>query len=95
MIGFEYYYGNLIFSYVEDYFNLIGIGYVLVLSFDKYFNIMVCMQFLLDFGDKCVFCFNDNLINNVSEKYFVVQEYYGLLFLGGEVSYKKLVSLVG
>ncbi|EJF1757840.1 sodium:proton antiporter [Vibrio cholerae] len=95
MAGLEHYYGNPISSHAEDYLNLIGIGHVLALSPDKHFNIMACMQFLSDFGDKRVFCLNDNPTNNVSEKHLVAQEYHGLPFLGGEVSYKKLASLVG
>nr|MBJ6941974.1 sodium:proton antiporter [Vibrio cholerae] len=56
MAGLEHYYGNPISSHAEDYLNLIGIGHVLALSPDKHFNIMACMQFLSDFGDKRVFC---------------------------------------
>lgn len=94
MAGLEHYYGNPISSHADEYLNLIGIGHVLALSPDKHFNIMACMQFLSDFGDKRVFCLHDNANGNNSDKHTVAQEYHGLPFLGGEVSYKKLASLL-
>ncbi|WDY51896.1 cation:proton antiporter [Vibrio fluvialis] len=94
MAGLEHYYGNPISSHADEYLNLIGIGHVLALSPDKHFNIMACMQFLSDFGDKRVFCLHGNANGNNSDKHTVAQEYHGLPFLGGEVSYKKLASLL-
>ncbi|EKO3990887.1 sodium:proton antiporter [Vibrio fluvialis] len=94
MAGLEHYYGNPISSHADEYLNLIGIGHVLALSPDKHFNIMACMQFLSDFGEKRVFCLHDNANGNNSDKHTVAQEYHGLPFLGGEVSYKKLASLL-
>lgn len=93
MAGLEYYYGNPISSHADEYLNLIGVGHMLALSPDKHFNIMACMQFLSDFGEKRVFCLHDNANGNNSEKHTVAQMYHGLPFLGGEVSYKKLASL--
>lgn len=93
MAGLEHYYGNPISSHADEYLNLIGVGHMLALSPDKHFNIMACMQFLSDFGEKRVFCLHDNANGNNSEKHTVAQVYHGLSFLGGEVSYKKLASL--
>jgi len=94
MVGLEHYYGNPISSHADEYLNLIGIGHVLALSPDKHFNIMACMQFLSDFGDKRVFCLHDKANGNTKDKHLVAQEYHGLSFLGGEITYKKLASLI-
>ncbi len=94
MAGLENYYGNPISSHADEYLNLIGIGHVVALTPDKHFNIMACMQFLSDFGDKRVFCLHDKVNGNTKDKHLVAQEYHGLSFLGGEVSYKKLASLI-
>lgn len=93
MAGLENYYGNPASSHADDYLNLIGIGHVVALTPDKHFNIMACMHFLSDFGEKRVFCLHDHA-NGTSSKHNVAQEYHGLSFLGGEVSYKKLASLI-
>lgn len=94
MAGLENYYGNPISSHADEYLNLIGIGHVVALSPDKHFNIMACMQFLSDFGDKRVFCLHDKVNGNTKDKHVVAQEYHGLSFLGADVSYKKLASLI-
>ncbi|CAM3063310.1 cation:proton antiporter [Vibrio diazotrophicus] len=94
MAGLENYYGNPISSHADEYLNLIGIGHVVALSPDKHFNIMACMQFLSDFGEKRVFCLHDKVNGNTKDKHVVAQEYHGLSFLGADVSYKKLASLI-
>jgi len=55
---------------------------------------MACMQFLSDFGEKRVFCLHDKVNGNTKDKHVVAQEYHGLSFLGADVSYKKLASLI-
>ncbi|WGY47769.1 sodium:proton antiporter [Vibrio sp. ABG19] len=94
MAGLEHYYGNPISSHADEYLNLIGVGHMLALSSDKHFNIMACMQFLSYFGEKRVFCLHDNGNGNQQDKHAVAEEYHGLSFLGGTVSYKKLASLI-
>ncbi|CAH8223615.1 Sodium:proton antiporter [Vibrio aestuarianus] len=94
MAGLANYYGNPISSHADEYLDLIGIGHVVALTPDKHFNIMACMHFLSDFGEKRVFCLNDHLNSSSSDKHKVAQEYHGLSLFNGEVSYKKLVSLI-
>lgn len=96
MLGLGYYYGNPISSHADEYLNLIGLGHVLALTPDKHFNIMACMQLLSDFGDKRVFCLQDKVNGNTKDKdkHVVAQQYHGLSFLGGEITYKKLASLI-
>lgn len=94
MMGLEYYYGNPNSSHADNYLNLIGIGHVVALTADKHFNAMSCMQFLSDFGETRVFCLHDKVKADPTDKHNVAQEYHGLPFLGGEVSYKKLASLM-
>ncbi|AEH33947.1 sodium:proton antiporter [Vibrio anguillarum] len=94
MAGLANYYGNPISSHADEYLDLIGIGHVVALSPDKHFNIMACMHFLSDFGEKRVFCLNDHANDNSSDKHKVAQEYHGLSLFNGEVSYKKLASLI-
>ncbi|MBF8999196.1 MULTISPECIES: cation:proton antiporter [Vibrio] len=94
MMGLEHYYGNPISSHADNYLNLIGIGHVVAITADKHFNAMACMQFLQDFGEERVFCLHDKVKSDPNDKHNVAQEYHGLPFLGGDVSYKKLASLV-
>ncbi|MDE1264384.1 cation:proton antiporter [Vibrio aestuarianus] len=94
MAGLANYYGNPISSHADEYLDLIGIGHVVALTPDKHFNIMACMHFLSDFGEKRVFCLNDHLNSSSSDKHKVAQEYHGLSLFNGEVSYKKLASLI-
>ncbi|MDE1328765.1 cation:proton antiporter [Vibrio aestuarianus] len=94
MAGLANYYGNPISSHADEYLNLIGIGHVVALTPDKHFNIMACMHFLSDFGEKRVFCLNDHVNSSSSDKHKVAQEYHGLSLFNGEVSYKKLASLI-
>ncbi|NGZ18275.1 sodium:proton antiporter [Vibrio aestuarianus] len=94
MAGLANYYGNPISSHTDEYLDLIGIGHVVALTPDKHFNIMACMHFLSDFGEKRVFCLNDHLNSSSSDKHKVAQEYHGLSLFNGEVSYKKLASLI-
>lgn len=99
MMGLETYFGNPISSHAEECLNLIGVGNVVALTSDKHFNIMACMQFVTYFGEGQVFCLHDNnsAANMTQEKnkHQVSDEYHGLSFLGGEISYKKLASLMG
>ena len=94
MAGLANYYGNPISSHADEYLDLIGIGHVVALTPDKHFNIMACMHFLSDFGEKRVFCLNDHLNSSSSDKHKVAQEYHGLSLFNGYVSYKKLASLI-
>lgn len=94
MLGLECYYGNPISSHAEEYLDLIGIGQVLALSPDRHFNAMACMQLVSEFGDQKVYCLQDNNGNGNHDKHYVAEEYRGMSFLGGEVSYKKLASLL-
>ncbi|MDF9398479.1 sodium:proton antiporter [Vibrio sp. 1180_3] len=94
MAGLANYYGNPISSHADEYLDLIGIGHVVALTPDKHFNIMACMHFLSDFGEKRVFCLNDHLNSSSSDKHKVAQEYHGLSLFNGDVSYKKLASLI-
>lgn len=94
MAGLANYYGNPISSHADEYLDLIGIGHVVALTPDKHFNIMACMHFLSDFGEKRVFCLNDHVNSSSSDKHKVAQEYHGLSLFNGEVSYKKLASLI-
>ena len=94
MAGLANYYGNPISSHADEYLDLIGIGHVVALTPDKHFNIMACMHFLSDFGEKRVFCLNDHVNSSSSDKHKVAQEYHGLSLFNGDVSYKKLASLI-
>lgn len=94
MAGLANYYGNPISSHADEYLDLIGIGHVVALTPDKHFNIMACMHFLSDFGEKRVFCLNDHVNSSSSDKHKVAQEYHGLSLFNGYVSYKKLASLI-
>lgn len=94
MAGLANYYGNPISSHADEYLDLIGIGHVVALTPDKHFNIMACMHFLSDFGEKRVFCLHDHVNSSSSDKHKVAQEYHGLSLFNGEVSYKKLASLI-
>ena len=94
MMGLEHYYGNPISSHADNYLNLIGIGHVVAVTSDKHFNAMACMQLMQDFGEQRVFCLHDKVNADPNDKHNVAQEYHGLPFLGGDVSYKKLASLI-
>ncbi|WP_172564791.1 cation:proton antiporter [Vibrio navarrensis] len=96
MAGLEHYYGNPVSSHADEYLNLIGIGHVVALSPDRYFNIMACMHFMNDFSDKRIFCLYDQASSTSSngDKHAVSEDYKGLPFLGSSVSYKKLASLI-
>ncbi|CAH8222412.1 Sodium:proton antiporter [Vibrio aestuarianus] len=94
MAGLANYYGNPISSHADEYLDLIGIGHVVALTPDKHFNIMACMHFLSYFGEKRFFCLNDHLNSSSSDKHKVAQEYHGLSLFNGDVSYKKLASLI-
>lgn len=94
MMGLEHYYGNPISSHADNYLNLIGIGHVVAVTSDKHFNAMACMQLMQDFGEQRVFCLHDKVKADPNDKHNVAQEYHGLPFLGGDVSYKKLASLI-
>ena len=94
MMGREHYYGNPISSHADNYLNLIGIGHVVAVTSDKHFNAMACMQLMQDFGEQRVFCLHDKVNADPNDKHNVAQEYHGLPFLGGDVSYKKLASLI-
>ena len=94
MAGLANYYGNPISSHADEYLDLIGIGHVVALTPDKHFNIMACMHFLSDFGEKRVFCLNDHVNSSSSDKHKVAQEYHGMALFNGDVSYKKLASLI-
>ncbi|RQW63614.1 cation:proton antiporter [Vibrio viridaestus] len=93
MSGLECYYGNAMSSHADEYLNYIGLGHVLALTPDKHFNVMACMRFVRDFDEKSVFCLHDNATVKNAEKHRAAEEYHGLSFLGGQVSYKKLASL--
>ncbi|OBT07921.1 sodium:proton antiporter [Vibrio sp. UCD-FRSSP16_10] len=92
MSGLEFYYGNPTSSHADEYLNLIGIGHVVALSPDKHFNIMVCMQYLSDFGDHRVFCLKD-LKGNNDHKHKVDKASFGQVLFAGKQSFKKLASL--
>ncbi|MCE0492500.1 cation:proton antiporter [Vibrio salinus] len=93
MDGLECYFGNAISNHAEEYLNLIGLGHVLAVTPDKHFNIMACMRLVRDFDNKSVFCLHDNANVKNADKHRAAEEYHGLSFLGGQVSYKKLASL--
>ncbi len=93
MDGLECYYGNAISNHADEYLNLIGLGHVLAITPDKHFNIMACMRLVRDFDDKRVFCLHDNANVKNADKHSAAEEFHGLSFLGGQVSYKKLASL--
>ncbi|ELV8691154.1 cation:proton antiporter [Vibrio vulnificus] len=95
MAGLDNYFGNPVSSHADEYLNLIGIGHVVALSPDRYFNIMACMHFLNDFSDKRIFCLYDKSNGNGSgDKHSVSDGYKGLPFLDEAISYKKLASLI-
>ncbi len=95
MAGLDHYFGNPVSSHADEYLNLIGIGHVVALSPDRYFNIMACMHFLNDFSDKRIFCLYDKSNGNGSgDKHSVSDGYKGLPFLDEAISYKKLASLI-
>jgi NhaP-type Na+/H+ or K+/H+ antiporter len=94
MSGLGYYYGNAISSHADEHLDLIGIGHLVALTPDKHFNIMACMHYLSDFGEKRVFCLNEHVHSSSHEKHKMGEEYHGLSLFGGEVSYKKLASLI-
>ncbi len=93
MLGLDYYYGNPISSHAEDNLSLIGIGRTLALTPDQHFNSVVCMQFAREFGDDKVFCLQKAMASG-SEKHAIADDNHVQLFLGEEVSYNQLASLI-
>lgn len=94
MAGLEHYHGNPISTHADEYLNLIGLGHVVALTRDQHFNIMACMQFLSYFGERNVYCLHKHANEKGSHKHHVAQEYHGQSLLGGQISYKKLASLI-
>lgn len=94
MAGLECYYGNAISSHADQYLDYTGLGHVLAVTSDNHFNAMACMRLIRDFGEKNVFCLHNNARIKNPQKHRAAEEYHGLSFLGGQVSYKKLASLL-
>lgn len=94
MAGLEHYFGNPISSHASQYLDLIGIGHVLAITSDKHFNMMACMQLNRDFEDNHLYSLHDSGNLKNADKHHVADEYHGRSFLAGQVSYKKLMSLI-
>ncbi|WP_408646892.1 cation:proton antiporter [Vibrio aphrogenes] len=94
MQGLETYYGNPISSHAEEYLDLIGIGNLISVTPDKHFNIVVARYFMNEFSERRVFFLNGRNKENEHEKHRVVEEKHGRVFLGDDVGYKKLASLI-
>ncbi|HIF9108413.1 TPA: cation:proton antiporter [Photobacterium damselae] len=95
MAGLDTYYGNPVSSHADEYLNLIGVGKVLAMTPDKHLNVVACMHFMNDFGERSVYSLYGNRSNsNFNEKHYAAQERHGLTLFNQDVSYKKLASFI-
>lgn len=74
------YFGNFILQYVEVYFDLVGIGYLLGVFLVGELNILVVMCFCYEFGYCQLFGLLISQEVKCIDKYCFSDEYCGCLF---------------
>ncbi|WP_117233300.1 cation:proton antiporter [Vibrio maerlii] len=94
MAGFDSYYGNPTSSHADEHLDLIGIGQVLSVTPDQHLNSVAGVHFSHEFGHRKVFSLQDRKNQDSLDKLSHNEEHAYSLLLGGNISYKKMASLI-
>lgn len=95
MAGLNTFFGNPVSEFASQRLELAGIGNLLAMSPLRELNVIACMHFKAEFGERHIFSVRTSGDNNKTDKHQVASQHKGSPLFSADLSYAKLASLIG